>query len=102
MEKPDFPLPPGRYVVTGGRETTTVLTVAEDGDAWELADGAKLHDDASALQVRGLSTHRGDGCVPRQRKPSRFPCHTRGSMPDIPQLHAAGLLGGVRAGRGGH
>ena len=34
MEKPDFPLPPGRYVVTGGRETTTVLTVAEDGDAW--------------------------------------------------------------------
>ena len=31
MEKPDFPLPPGRYQVTGGRETTSVLTVREVG-----------------------------------------------------------------------
>ena len=43
MEKPDFPLPPGKYEVTGGREVTTILTVHED-ERWELADGAKLYD----------------------------------------------------------
>jgi hypothetical protein len=48
MEKPTFPLRPGRYEVTGGREVTAVLTVhrpAKDGtQRWELADGAKLYD----------------------------------------------------------
>ena len=43
MEKPDFPLPPGKYLVTGGREVETVLTVHPD-QRWELADGAKLYD----------------------------------------------------------
>ena len=31
MEKPDFPMPPGKYVVTGDREVTTVLTVDDAG-----------------------------------------------------------------------
>merc|ERR1719445_2462102 len=44
MEKPEFPLPAGKYVVTGGRETQAILTVAENGDDWELSDGAVLHD----------------------------------------------------------
>ena len=61
MEKPDFPLPAGKYVVTGerdenvrkggeqnaeflgGRETTTLLKVGAEGQ-WSLADGATLHD----------------------------------------------------------
>lgn len=47
MEKPDFPLPPGKYVVTGDREMVTVLTVfPKDGagtQRWELADG-NLYD----------------------------------------------------------
>ncbi len=43
MEKPDFPMPPGRYMVTGGREVTTVLTVDADG-GWKLDNGAKLYD----------------------------------------------------------
>ena len=47
MEKPDFPLPPGKYVVTGDREMLTVLTVfPKDGagtQRWELADG-NLYD----------------------------------------------------------
>ena len=42
MEKPDFPLPPGKYVVTGGREITTVLTISDDGDQWSLEDGARM------------------------------------------------------------
>src|ERR1043165_5189319 len=48
MENPDFPLPPGKYLVTGDREVTTVLTVHpkdKDGNQrWELGDGAKLYD----------------------------------------------------------
>jgi hypothetical protein len=48
MEQPQFPLEPGRYLVTGDREVTTVLTVYpddENGDRrWELADGATLYD----------------------------------------------------------
>lgn len=48
MEKPTFPLSAGRYLVTGDREVTSVLTVhAPDKDGhqrWELADGATLYD----------------------------------------------------------
>jgi hypothetical protein len=48
MEKPTFPLAPGRYLVTGGREVTTVLTIHRPdtggNQRWELADNAKLYD----------------------------------------------------------
>jgi hypothetical protein len=48
MEAPSFPLPPGQYVVTGGREVTSVLTVsapdANGQQAWSLADGATIYD----------------------------------------------------------
>ena len=48
MEKPKFPLAPGKYLVTGDREVTTVLTVYrpdKDGNQrWELGDGATLYD----------------------------------------------------------
>lgn len=48
MEAPEFPLAPGRYVVTGDREVVSLLTIhaadAEGNQRWELADGATLHD----------------------------------------------------------
>ncbi len=48
MEKPTFPLPPGKYLVTGDRQVTSVLTIqprGKDGNQrWELADGATLYD----------------------------------------------------------
>src|SRR4051812_30492165 len=48
MEKPTFPLPPGKYLVTGDRTVTSVLTIHprdKDGNQrWELADGATLYD----------------------------------------------------------
>ena len=47
-EKPTFPLPPGKYLVTGDRKVTTVLTIRpkdKDGNQrWELADGATFYD----------------------------------------------------------
>ena len=30
--------------MTGGRETQAVLTIHQDGDTWELGEGASLHD----------------------------------------------------------
>ena len=42
MEPPIFPVPPGRYLVTGGRLTSTILTIHESG-AWKL-DNGKLYD----------------------------------------------------------
>ncbi|MDP2654107.1 MAG: hypothetical protein Q8Q08_08765 [Candidatus Omnitrophota bacterium] len=48
MEKPVFPLPPGQYVVTGGRKVEAVLTVDpadKNGEQrWQLSNGAKLYD----------------------------------------------------------
>lgn len=48
MEPPQFPLPPGRYVVTGDREAQAVLTVeaadASGAQAWSLDNGATLYD----------------------------------------------------------
>lgn len=48
MEPPEFGMPPGKYIVTGNREVTTLLTVhapdAEGNQRWALADGASLYD----------------------------------------------------------
>ena len=48
MESPEFPLPPGQYMVTGGRDVRTVLSVypkdAQGRQRWELADGATVYD----------------------------------------------------------
>ena len=48
MEAPSFPLPAGQYVVTGGRDVASVLTVeapdAMGKQAWSLADGASVYD----------------------------------------------------------
>ncbi|MDR4460952.1 MAG: hypothetical protein MRJ67_10640 [Nitrospirales bacterium] len=48
MEQPTFPIPPGKYLVTGDREVTTVLTIHpadKDGNSrWELDDQATLYD----------------------------------------------------------
>ena len=46
MEKPDFPLPPGKYVVTGDRETISVLTIHPADERWREALGTRLRCDA--------------------------------------------------------
>ena len=48
MEAPEFPLPPGEYLVTGGRRVLSALIVypADDNgnQRWELEHGASVHD----------------------------------------------------------
>jgi len=89
MEKPEFPLPPGKYVVTGGREVTTVLTVyPKDNDGaqrWELADGAKL-DDVTHLPCHAAryTPATGDGsCSPEKVQKTAFPVDPGVSMPAV-------------------
>lgn len=93
MEAPDFPLPAGKYMVTGGRETTSVLTVGSDG-SWELADGAKLYD-VTHLPCRSAryTPAAADGSVqvymgadgsPASANPRDFPVTPGGPMPAVP------------------
>ena len=89
MEKPDFPVPPGKYVVTGEREVTTVLTVHpkdEDGEQrWELDGGAKLYD-VTHLPCRSARYTPAAGvgsCSPDNAPTTAFPVTPGGPMPAV-------------------
>ena len=83
MEKPEFPLPSGRYVVTGGRETQCILTVHQDGDSWELSDNAKLYD-VTHLPCRSARYKPVEGnASPSNANESDFPVTPGGAMPPV-------------------
>ena len=77
MEKPDFPMPPGKYVVTGDREVTTVLTV-DDAGGWSLAKGSLY--DVTHLPCRAA---RYSGGTPADAKLADFPVTPGAEMPPI-------------------
>jgi hypothetical protein len=89
MEQPEFPMPPGKYMVTGNREAKSVLTVhpmAKDGtQGWELANGATLYD-VTHLRCRSArytpAKNRGS-CTPAQARQSDFPVAPGGPMPPV-------------------
>ena len=82
MPPPSFPVPPGRYVVTGGREVTTVLTI-RDGGAWKL-DNGELYD-VTHLPCRSARyTPNADGGSPKTAKISDFPVRPGAQMPSVP------------------
>lgn len=89
MEAPAFPLPAGKYMVTGGRETTAVLTVeAPDADghqAWSLADGATIYDVTHLRCRAALYTPREEGemCTPDRTPTEVFPMSPGLSMPTV-------------------
>lgn len=89
MEQPEFPLPPGRYLVTGAREVTTVLTIHpadKNGDRrWELADRATLHD-VTHLACRSARYTPATGeasCSPANAQQNAFPVDPGGAMPPV-------------------
>lgn len=89
MEKPDFPVPPGRYLVTGEREVTTVLTIhpadANGVRRWELANDAKLFD-VTHLPCRSARyTHPAGAksCTPASAQRSLFPVTPGATMPAV-------------------
>ena len=81
MESPDFPLAAGKYLVTGGRLTTTILSVDDQG-MWELADNAKLYD-VTHLPCRSARYHPVDGGSPLTAKKSDFPVRPGAEMPGV-------------------
>jgi hypothetical protein len=90
MESPDFPIPAGQYVVTGGREVTSVLTVhpasADGRQRWELADGATLYD-VTHLRCRSAlytPAKAGGTCSPTAARESDFPVSPGAAMPPVP------------------
>ncbi len=89
MEQPKFPLAPGRYLVSGGREATTVLTIHpadRNGEKrWELADKATLHDVTHlACRSARYTPAKGAGsCTPASAKKSAFPVDPGGAMPAV-------------------
>lgn len=89
MEAPSFPLPPGQYVVTGGREVTAVLTVApadaSGSQAWSLSDGASILD-VTHLHCRAALYRpeaEGQSCSPDKTPTSVFPMSPGVAMPAI-------------------
>jgi hypothetical protein len=88
MEKPEFPLAPGKYVVTGGREVTSVLTVypkEQDGaQRWELANGAKLYDVTHLPCHAARYTPTGhQACSPDKVQKTAFPVDPGVAMPVV-------------------
>ncbi len=90
METPSFPLPAGRYVVTGGREVTSVLTVeepdAEGNQAWSLADGATIYDVTHLRCRAAVYTPKAEGemCTPTATPVAVFPMSPGVEMPNVP------------------
>ena len=97
MEKPTFPLAAGKYLVTGDRETTTVLTVypkdKNGNQRWELADGANLND-VTHLGCRSArytpttsnkpaNTAAAGACSPANAPTKSFPVNPGGAMPAV-------------------
>ena len=90
MEKPEFPLAPGKYLVTGDREVMSVLTIHprdKDGHSrWELADGATLYDVThlgcrSARYTPPLTSR--NSCTPASVRQTSFPVAPGAAMPSV-------------------
>ncbi|NOT57198.1 MAG: hypothetical protein HOP18_21560 [Deltaproteobacteria bacterium] len=89
MEQPMFPVPPRKYVVTGAREVTTVLTIYpadKNGESrWELANGATLHDvtHLACRSARYRPTAGNGSCSPATVQEAAFPVAPGGVMPAV-------------------
>ena len=90
MEKPDFPLPAGKYLVTGNREVTSVLTIYprdKDGSQrWALADGATLYDVTHLACRSARYTPPAPGknsCSPANARQAAFPVSPGATMPPV-------------------
>jgi hypothetical protein len=89
MEKPYFPLAPGKYLVTGDREVTTVLTIhPKDQDGarrWELDNGAKLYDvtHLPCRSARYTPATTANSCSPARMQDTVFPITPGATMPAV-------------------
>jgi hypothetical protein len=89
MEQPDFPVPPGKYIVTGDREMMAVLTVHpadENGERrWELDKGAKLYDvtHLPCRSARYTPIAGSNSCSPARADRTAFRVRPGAPMPEV-------------------
>jgi len=89
MEKPDFPVPPGKYLVTGNRRVTTVLTIhpkdKNGTQRWELADDATLYDvtHLECRSARYAPVRSNSSCSPESVRKTAFPVSPGAAMPSV-------------------
>lgn len=87
MEQPTLPLPPGKYVVTGARKVTAVLTIhpadSRGNRRWELDQGATLYDvtHLACRSARYTPAAVSGSCSPANAKQTAFPVAPGGVMP---------------------
>lgn len=90
MEKPTFPLPAGKYIVTGDREAMSVLTVhpadADGNRRWELGNGATLYDvtHLPCRSARYTPAGTADSCSPANAPEHAFRVTPGAPMPAVP------------------
>lgn len=90
MEAPTFSVPPGRYLVTGGRRVTTTLTIDPPDEKtgeqkWKLDEG-KLFD-VTHLPCRSARYHPksdGEEGSPATANQKDFPVSPGAEMPSVP------------------
>ena len=89
MEEPQFPLPPGEYIVTGLREAIAKLTIHEadatGNQRWELDRGANLYD-VTHLGCRSARYTPLDGegsCSPANAPQDAFRVKPGAAMPPV-------------------
>jgi hypothetical protein len=89
MEQPTFPLPSGKYLVTGHRDVTAVLTIHpadRNGERrWELDKGATLYDvtHLACRSARYTPAVVGGACSPESAPKTAFPVAPGGAMPPV-------------------
>jgi hypothetical protein len=93
MEKPSFPLPVGKYIVTGDREVTTELTI-EEGNRWSLKEGAGSY----ALDTPNRCVRRLKNCYPGTlHDVTHLPCRSARYTP-LSASETGGTPANVKAG----
>ena len=88
MEKPAFPIAAGRYLVTGEREVTTMLTVHPKDSVgvqkWELDGDASLYDVTHlACRSARYTPVAENSCLPDRADQSEFKVAPGSEMPAV-------------------
>jgi hypothetical protein len=89
MEKPSFPVLPGKYVVTGDRSISSILTIHpadEQGERrWELSDGAQLYDvtHLPCRSARYTPESDNEACSPANASREDYPVKPGAIMPSV-------------------
>ena len=89
MEQPTFPLPSGKYLVTGHRDVTAVLTIhpadRNGGRRWELDKGVTLYDvtHLACRSARYTPAMGAGSCSPEHAPKTAFPVMPGGTMPPV-------------------